>query len=128
MSNQWDPKAARKKLQARPDMLVCDALLDQNIFAGSGNIFKNEVLYRIKVHPKSRLGALPPRKLGELIRETRNYAFDFLKWKKAFTLRKHWLAHTKHTCQRCKIPLVKEYMGVHHRRTFFCNRCQIKYN
>ena len=27
-------------------MLVCDALLDQNIFAGVGNIIKNEVLYQ----------------------------------------------------------------------------------
>src|SRR4051794_29313291 len=42
MSDEWDPKAARKKLKADPKMLVTDALLDQNIFSGVGNIIKNE--------------------------------------------------------------------------------------
>src|SRR5690349_6260401 len=49
MSDSWDPKNAKKKLKAAPGMLACDALLDQNIFAGSGNIIKNEVLFRIFV-------------------------------------------------------------------------------
>jgi endonuclease-8 len=124
MSDQWDATAARKKLKQHPKMLVCDALLDQNIFAGSGNIIKNEVLFRIKVHPKSQVAALPPRKLTEMITEVRQYSFDFLAWKKAYVLRKHWLAHTKSTCPRCDIPLVKEYLGKYHRRTFFCEKCQ----
>lgn len=127
MSDSWDAKAAKMKLQRHPSMLVCDALLDQDIFAGSGNIIKNEVLFRIKIHPKSKTGALPARKLNEMIDEVRNYSFDFLKWKKAYVLRKHWLAHTKQTCPRCNIPLIKEYMGKQNRRTFFCKRCQVKY-
>ena len=127
MSDSWDAKAAKKKLQEKPKMLACDALLDQNIFAGSGNIIKNEVLFRIKVHPKSTIGALPTRKLNEMIKEARNYSFDFLKWKKAYVLRKHWLAHTKKTCPRCKIPLIKEYMGKHHRPTIYCDNCQKLY-
>ena len=110
-----------------PDELVCDALLDQEIFAGVGNIIKNEVLYRIKVHPKTKLGDLPPRKLTQLINEARNYSFDFLKWKKEYTLRKHWLAHTKKTCQRDGDKIVKEYLGKTQRRTFFCNSCQVQY-
>ncbi len=127
MSDVWDPKAARKKLQKHPSMLACDALLDQDIFAGSGNIIKNEVLFRIKVHPQSKVGALPASKLTELIQEVRNYSFDFLEWKRAYVLRKHWLAHTKQTCPRCKIPLIKEHLGKYHRRTFFCEKCQKLY-
>src|ERR1700749_2588745 len=87
MNEDWDAAKARKKLKAMPDELVCDALLDQDIFAGVGNIIKNEVLFRIRLHPESKIGALPPRKLTELIREARNYSFDFLQWKKEFTLR-----------------------------------------
>ncbi|MER3465444.1 MAG: endonuclease, partial [Chitinophagaceae bacterium] len=41
--------------------MVNDALLDQEIFSGVGNIIKNEVLYRIEVHPLSTIGALPLR-------------------------------------------------------------------
>jgi endonuclease-8 len=127
MSPKWDPKAAKKKLKANPEMLACDAMLDQDIFAGSGNIVKNEVLYRIKAHPESKVGKLPPKQLKAMIDETHAYAFQFLEWKKAFVLKKHWLAHTKKTCPRCHIPLVKEYLGKTNRRTFYCNNCQVLY-
>jgi endonuclease VIII len=127
LSDVWDPKAARKKLKAVPHMMVTDALLEQNIFAGVGNIIKNEVLYRIKVHPKTRVGDLPTKQLNALIKEARNYSFDFLEWKKEYTLRKHWLAHTKKTCARDGDKIVKEYLGTTQRRTFFCNTCQILY-
>jgi endonuclease VIII len=128
MSDEWNAAAARKKLKANPEMLACDALLDQNIFAGSGNIIKNEVLFRIKMHPLSIVGKLPAKQLKLLIDETRKYAFDFLEWKKKYELRKHWLAHTKKICPRCNIPFIKEHLGKYHRRSFFCNNCQVKYD
>lgn len=128
MNKKWDPKKAKVKLKKKPDTLVCDALLDQNIFSGVGNIIKNEVLFRIRVHPKSKTGRLPARKLSELIKEAENYSFDFLKWKKEFTLKKHWLAHTKKICPRCDIPLVKEQQtGKTKRRSFYCKNCQVLY-
>ena len=123
MNDLWDPAKARKKLKACPQELAADALLDQDIFAGVGNIIKNEVLFRIRVHPESRIGALPPRKLSELIREARNYSFDFLEWKKAFKLRAHWLAHAKNICPRDNIPFVKiRHLGKRKRRVFSNSR------
>jgi endonuclease-8 len=127
MSDAWDPALARRKLRAMPDTLVCDALLDQNVFAGVGNIIKNEVLYRIRVHPLSTVGALPPRKLGELVKQAREYSFEFLAWKKAYVLRKHWLVHNQGRCPRHDIPLSRAYLGKTNRRTFFCERCQKRY-
>lgn len=124
LSDDFDPRRARKKLKSRPEMMVCDALLEQEIFSGVGNIIKNEVLYRIRVHPETSIGALPPRKLTELIAEARNYSFDFLKWKKEFTLKKHWLVHTKKTCPNCKTALIKKHCGHTKRRTFYCDSCQ----
>ena len=62
MSDQWDPKLALSRLRAHPDTLVCDTLLDQDIFAGVGNIIKNEVLFRIRMHPLSTVGGLPAAK------------------------------------------------------------------
>jgi endonuclease-8 len=127
LSESWSPRKAKKKLLAMPDLLVCDALLEQNIFAGCGNIIKNEVLFRIRVHPKSKTGKLPVKQLNLLIKEAVNYSYDFLEWKKAFVLKKHWLAHTKKICPRCNIPLVKEHLGKTNRRSFFCNNCQVLY-
>ena len=127
MSDEWDPALAKKKLRAKPATLACDAMLDQSVFAGVGNIIKNEVLFRIRVHPLSKIGALPPRKLDEVVAQARQYSFEFLEWKKAFVLRKHWLAHTKRMCPRCEIPLKLKVLGKTQRRTFYCERCQVKY-
>ncbi|WP_394777788.1 DNA-formamidopyrimidine glycosylase family protein [Undibacterium sp.] len=127
MSDQWDPALARKKLRAMPDTLVCDALLDQTVFSGVGNIIKNEVLFRIRLHPLSTAGALPAAKMRELVEQARQYSFEFLQWKKAHVLKAHWLAHTKSTCPRCHIPFHKAHLGKTRRRSFFCNRCQKMY-
>lgn len=127
MSDRWNPEKAMAKLKAAPKMFVCDVLLDQDIFSGSGNIIKNEVLFRVRVHPLSLLGDIPEAKLKEMISETRNYSFDFLHWKKENTLKKHWLAYTKKICPRCNIPFVKEYLGKSKRRNYFCTNCQIRY-
>jgi endonuclease-8 len=126
MSRRWNETSALNKIKIS-DRPVCDILLDQNIFAGVGNIIKNEVLFRIKVHPLSLAKNLPRKKLKELVTEARVYSFDFLKWKKKFVLRKHWLAHTKKTCPRCNIRFIKEYLGKTNRRTFYCSNCQVLY-
>jgi endonuclease VIII len=127
MDDKWNASKARKKLKTIPNALVCDALLDQAIFAGVGNIIKNEVLFRIKVHPRTRVGDLPPRKLTGLIREARQYSFDFLEWKKQYVLKKHWLVHTKKICPRDGSSIIKEYLGRTNRRTFYCQTCQRLY-
>jgi len=128
MSDSWSPAKALKKLRAQPDMLVCDALLDQDVFAGVGNIIKNEVLFRIRVHPLSTVGGLTAPKLRQLVAEARTYSFDFLRWKKAYALKAHWLAHAKTVCPRCYIPLSKAKLGKTQRRAFFCEHCQKRYN
>lgn len=127
MSDEWDPKKAEKKLKSHPDMMVCDALMDQDIFSGVGNIIKNEVLFRIGVQPESLLGNLPKKKLNEFIAEARNYSFDFLRWKREFTLKKHWLVHTKSLCPVCGQKLIKKQTGKGKRRSFYCEKDQKLY-
>lgn len=127
MSDDWDPRLARRRLKNQPETLVCDALLDQDLFAGVGNIIKNEVLFRQRVHPESKLGDLPPRVLGRIIADARTYSFLFLDWKRAFELRRHWQIHTRRTCPTCGGPVSKTYPGKTKRRTFFCPNCQVRY-
>jgi len=128
MSDAWKPLKAEKKLKELKKALACDALLNQEIFSGSGNIIKNEVLFRTRIHPLSIISALPPKKLKELIKETRRYSFDFLKWKKAFQLERNWLIYSKKECPRCKIPTVINYIGKGKRITYYCDNCQVLYS
>jgi endonuclease VIII len=127
MNENWNPKTAKMKLEKIPDTMVCDALLEQSIFSGVGNIIKNEVLYRVKIHPESLVGKIPKRKINEIIEESVTYSFQFLEWKKKYELRAHWLAHTKTVCHRCDLPLKRKQTGVKKRRSFFCTNCQKLY-
>jgi endonuclease-8 len=127
MNDRWDKKKAKAKLQPLADKLICDALLEQDIFAGVGNIIKNEILYRVRVHPESIVGKIPALKINNLIGEARIYSFQFLEWKRAYELKKNWLAHTKKICLRCNLPIIRKHTGLKNRRSFFCSNCQILY-
>ncbi len=127
MNDEWDAKAAKKKLKQNQEQIISDALLDQDIFAGVGNIIKNEVLFRTRIHPNNQIRNIPTAKLNEVIKEARIYSFDFLRWKKDFVLRKHWLAYSKKICPRDKVPFIKKYLGKTKRRTFYCEMCQVLY-
>ena len=127
LNDSWSPRKAVIKLNKIPELTICDALLDQQIFSGVGNIIKNEVLFRIKVHPKSLVGSLPPKLKSQMIRESRKYSLDFLKWKREFMLKKLWLVYTKKNCPHDNSPISKEYLGKTKRRTFFCDTCQLLY-
>jgi len=127
MSDDWNPENAKKKLKTNPKMMVCDALMDQEIFSGVGNIIKNEVLFRIGIHPETLIGNLPVKKLNELISEARNYSFDFLKWKSKNVLKKHWQIYHQKQCPKCGAEVTKKDTGKGKRSSFFCEKDQILY-
>ncbi|MET3537558.1 DNA-formamidopyrimidine glycosylase family protein [Chryseobacterium limigenitum] len=127
MSDDWDTKKAEEKLESNPEMMLCDALMDQDIFSGVGNIIKNEVLFRIEIQPESLLGNLPPKKVKELITEARNYSFDFLQWKSQSVLKKHWQVYNKKTCPICGQKLIQKNTGLGKRSSFYCEKDQKLY-
>lgn len=127
LSDKWDPEKAADKVIKTPHRMVCDVLLDQDIFAGVGNIIKNEVLFRIKIQPESLIGDLPKKKIADLVYEARNYSFDFLNWKREFVLKKHWLVHNKKFCPLCDSKLIRKHTGTMFRRSFYCETDQKLY-
>lgn len=124
LNENWNPRKAKESLDKIPNEKICDAILDQSIFSGVGNIIKNEVLYRCFVHPESKVGKIPSEKIDELIAECSIYSFEFLYWKKKFELKKHWLAYSKKECLRCNLPFIRKNTGKLNRRSFFCTNCQ----
>jgi endonuclease-8 len=128
MNDEWDPKAAMKKLKAMPDALVCDALLNQDIFSGIGNIIKNEVLFRVRVQPLSLVGKIPGKKWDELLKELIAYSYQFLEWRRAGEFQRHWEANARKLCPRDKVPFIKAYLGENQRRSYYCTQCQVLYH
>ena len=45
LGQDWDPQVAAANLAARPDRPIAEALLDQRVLAGIGNVYCNELCF-----------------------------------------------------------------------------------
>lgn len=124
MSRKWDPDQAFDSISAKPGAEIADLLLDQDIFAGVGNIIKNEVLWRVRIHPETKVKDIPPSELRDLITETRKFSRLFYKWRKVFVLRKHLDIYQKSICPRCGENVKRAKTGKRNRISHFCPVCQ----
>lgn len=127
LHHSFDSNKALKKLTSKPERLICEALLDQNILAGAGNINKNEVLFQRQIHPQSLVGAIPETELKHLIKACVRLSNMYLDWIREGTDNAHWQVYRKNECLRDKIPLLKEKIGKPARSCYFCEKCQKLY-
>lgn len=127
MGDHWNPSKALQKIKTLGHKKICDALLDQSIFAGVGNIIKNEVLYRSKVHPESVIEKLPEEKLKKIIKECRVYSFDFLKWKKNNELSKHFEVYEQKELKSNGKEVLRKETGATKRISYFVEKEQELY-
>jgi endonuclease VIII len=125
MSPKWDSDKAFATVSSKPGAEIADILLDQDIFAGVGNIIKNEVLWRVRIHPETRVKNIPAAELMGLIAETKKFSHLFYKWRKVFLLRKHLDIYQKSICPRCGAKVKREKTGKRKRISHFCPVCQI---
>lgn len=58
LRREFDPDPVWASLQRRPRRPVGDALLDQRVLAGVGNIYRNEALFLAGIHPLRPSGRL----------------------------------------------------------------------
>jgi endonuclease-8 len=126
LSDTWNPRAALRKTRRHPEAEIADVLLDQNIFAGVGNIIKNEVLYRTRTSPFTPVRALPPRRLRAIAADARVFSFRFLELRRRFALRKNLDVYGRSACARCGGKINRKVHGTRQRRSFFCRVCQAR--
>ncbi|MFL5785836.1 MAG: DNA-formamidopyrimidine glycosylase family protein [Bacteriovoracaceae bacterium] len=127
LSKDWDEKYVRTLVKKKaPSTYLCDLFLDQTLFAGSGNIVKNEVLFNLRRHPLTRLEDIKPTDIKTIVHAVRVYCEDFYEWKKKYELRKHWQVYKRWKCRNCERSLKREHIGKWKRSTFYCPHCQNK--
>ncbi len=120
MHRSWNPDQALAAMRAKRSEEIADVLLDQDIFAGVGNIIKNEVLSIAHVRPTRRVRDLPVQKRRELIETTRAFSKQFLAWRRKFLLRKHLKVHRRGTCPYCGGKLIRRKTGRKDRWSYWC--------
>lgn len=124
MSEEWNAEQALATIKSLGDELVCDVLMNQQVFSGVGNIIKNEVLFRIKVHPETRIKNISSGRLKKLVYEPQNYSEEFFEWKVLFILKSNWKIMRKKECPACHSKVQRRKTGKLERWSFYCEHCQ----
>lgn len=124
LSDTWNARAAMRKVRRHPGAEIADVLLDQSIFAGVGNIIKNEVLFRTRTSPFTRVRDLSSRRLRAITDDARVFSFLFLALRRQFSLRKNLEIYGRSRCPRCGGAVRRRVHGNRQRRSFICGVCQ----
>jgi endonuclease VIII len=124
LSPSWDPRKALREMRKHPDAEVADVLLDQGVFAGVGNIIKNEVLFRMGVDPRTAVGDIPARLQRAIVADSRVFSERFLELRRQFALRKNLEIYGRSACTRCGGRVTRTNHGTRNRRSFICVSCQ----
>jgi endonuclease-8 len=123
----WDPEEAVRRLRARPERAIADALLDQRNLAGLGNLYKAEVLFLRGIHPLTPVGEVAD--LDAVV----DLAHRLLmanrgRWTQATTgsVRRgeesYVYGRAGAPCRRCGTLIERDSVG--ERVTFWCPSCQ----
>lgn len=123
LNEEFNAQIAAEKLLKKPNELICEALLDQDILAGVGNKLKNEALFRRKVHPESIVSAIPKPEIKKLVEACSTIGKEYLSWLQDGE-ENQWAVYKKTSCPRDGNTLQIEKLGKSKRTNYFCENCQ----
>jgi len=124
LSPTWSARQALARMRRFPDAQIGDVLLDQSVFAGVGNIIKNEVLFRTGTSPLATVAELSPQARRAIVHDARTFSFRFLELRRQFALRKNLEIYGRRSCPHCGRPVSRRVHGQRQRRSFYCTWCQ----
>jgi len=140
LSDAFDAAEAVARIQARGDIEIADALLDQRAIAGIGNVFKSEILFAARVSPFTPVRALAAEQLARIVviaeRQMRANVGDADTVAAAGGRRttnrldptaRLWVyGRGGLPCRRCGTMIQRARQGPDARSTYWCERCQLK--
>ena len=107
---------------------VKSILLNQKLIAGIGNIYADEILFRVRIHPATQISALDEKAVAKLFRATRYILQKAIDAKADIDhMPKSWLLPRRGRrgkCPRCGRELKSSTIGG--RTAWFCAHCQKK--
>lgn len=113
------------------DYLLIDALLDQRIAAGIGNVYKSEVMFVHGIAPAQALSNTSDAEIAACFETAAKLLKKNLGGGKRVTRREQddagrlWVyGRTGMPCHECDTPVRSQRLGRHHRGTYWCPKCQ----
>ena len=137
LRRDFEPDRARAVLEKRPDRAIGDALLDQRVLAGVGNIYRAEALFLAAIHPLRRAGTITAEEWEDLWRTVRRLMRRGVAQSQIRTIAPdepppHPLSgrgpddalyvYHQEICSRCGTPIQEFPLSA--RRMFACPSCQ----
>jgi formamidopyrimidine-DNA glycosylase len=103
-------------------------LLNQQLIAGIGNLYADEILFRARIHPATQISALEEKMVAKLFRAARDILKRAIEAKADVDqMPKSWLLPHRGKggkCPRCGRELTSATIGG--RTAWFCAHCQRK--
>jgi len=73
LGEEFDAIEAARRLRARPGTSIAEALLNQSVLAGIGNVYKSEVLFSCGVNPFTPVAGVSDAQIDCLLRTARRF-------------------------------------------------------
>lgn len=140
IAENFDRDEAIRRLTAQGGTAIADALLNQRVVAGIGNVYKSEVLFMCRVDPFVAAGALPARQVECLIDTAvkllranatnglapmTTYAGYRRTTNRDNPSERLWVyGRARSPCRRCGTRIRVRKQGADARLTYWCPRCQ----
>jgi formamidopyrimidine-DNA glycosylase len=134
MAADFDADEAWRRLQREPNRALGDAVLDQRIVAGIGNIYKSEGLFCASLDPRRAVSTVTREQADRIWAVTSRMMWaDARRSGPIVTLDlavqrngdRHWVYRRRgHRCFRCSGPIDMLRQGELKRTTYFCADCQ----
>jgi endonuclease VIII len=121
LAADFDLEAVVAGMRAQPGRELGEALLDQHLVAGIGNIFKSEACFAAALDPWRPLGDLSDDELRAVLGEARE-----LMGAAVASGRQPSRIYRRRAgvCPRCRGPVSSRGQGDANRTTYWCPRCQ----
>lgn len=129
-----DEATTRALVRVDPARPIGDALMDQRIVAGVGNVFRSETLFLCGISPWRAVGAVTPSEAADLGRTASRLLADGVRRRGPITTyhspdprsrERTWVyGRAGRPCRRCGTPVMSRGMGDANRTVSWCPACQ----
>jgi endonuclease-8 len=119
-----------RRLRSQPEQPIGCALLDQELLAGIGNVYKSELLFMTRVSPFKALGEFDDATLQEMVELARTWMRRNVGERRRTTpegrvAARHWVyGRSGEPCIKCGARIQMQRQGPLARSTYYCPECQ----
>jgi endonuclease-8 len=120
LAPDFDLASAVASLRSAPERELGEALLDQSLISGVGNIFKSEACFAAHLNPWGRVGDLTDAELRRVLSTARELMIDAVE-----SGRPPHAVYRRagQSCPACGTPIASRGQGDANRATYWCPRC-----